>query len=280
MFNLLVSGKGWAESRDTVYGGRTFEYTDPVLEKRFKPAGKLDFNALVALPTVFMQETSGRNGKELARVGRITIARNSGRDIAIEYVYELSIPPIPNWRMEELAVQLDIEPSEFTRTHWAVKDVDLFGVLMRNQTPINRKPKVFQLLDPEAIEDDLVSVMMPFHPDFKKVFASIKRIAAKHGMRCLRADDIWIHRAVIQDIVSLIDRSRVVVCDCTGKNPNVFYEIGIADALGREVILIAQSEADIPFDLRHLRFAHYLNNRQGLSELSEKLGKRLASLTI
>jgi len=53
-------------------------------------------------------------------------------------------------------------------------------------------------------------------------------------MQCLRADDIWDHDAVIQDVVSLINRSRVVVCDCTERNANVFYEAGIAHRLGKE----------------------------------------------
>ena len=83
---------------------------------------------------------------------------------------------------------------------------------------------------------------------------------------------------MIQDVVSLIDKSRVVICDCTGRNPNVFYEIGIAHTLGREVILITQAESDIPFDLRHLRFLKYLNNSEGRNELRRHLAERLGDL--
>jgi hypothetical protein len=79
-------------------------------------------------------------------------------------------------------------------------------------------------------------------------------------------------------VVSLIDRSRVVIADCTGRNPNVFYEIGIAHTLGREVILITQNNADIPFDLRHLRYVQYLNNGEGLAALATRVGSRLADL--
>jgi len=82
----------------------------------------------------------------------------------------------------------------------------------------------------------------------------------------------------MQDVVSPIDRSTAVKCDCTGRNPNVFYEIGIAHALGREVILITQAEADIPFDLRHLRFVAYLNNGEGLAALQARLEPRLVEL--
>jgi hypothetical protein len=70
----------------------------------------------------------------------------------------------------------------------------------------------------------------------------------------------------------------VVVCDCTGRNPNVFYEIGIAHTLGREVILITQNAADIPFDLRHLRYVAYLNNAEGRENLSTTLETRFSAL--
>jgi hypothetical protein len=124
-----------------------------------------------------------------------------------------------------------------------------------------------------------VSAMMPFDPSFNAVYAALQRTAESAGLRCRRADDIWENPAVIQDVVSLIDRSHVIICDCTGRNPNVFYEIGIAHTLGREVILITQAAADIPFDLRHLRFVLYLNNGEGLNVLSACLERRLSDLT-
>ncbi|MBT9132343.1 MAG: hypothetical protein DDT32_00931 [Syntrophomonadaceae bacterium] len=76
----------------------------------------------------------------------------------------------------------------------------------------------------------------------------------------------------------IIARARVVICDCSGRNPNVFYEVGIAHALGREVILITQSENDIPFDLRHIRYISYLNNNEGLLLLEEAVQSRIRTL--
>ncbi len=69
-----------------------------------------------------------------------------------------------------------------------------------------------------------------------------------------------------------------MICDCTGKNPNVFYEAGIAHTLGKEVILITQSASDVPFDLRHLRYVSYLNNREGRKELAVQVQARLTTL--
>ena len=277
MFNLLVKGAGWAGTRDTMSEGRALEFTEPHLVERFRPQGILALPELIALPALFLEESSDSTNP-VARVGTITRARVSGREIALEYAYDSSIPALTNNLLKGFAADLDIGEFEFSRTHWAVKDVDLFRVLLRNVQPTRQLPRVFQIADPENIEPSLLSAMMPFRSSFDAVYASLKATAEAVGLRCRRADDIWENPAVIQDVVSLIDRSNVVVCDCTGRNPNVFYEIGIAHTLGREVILITQSEADIPFDLRHLRYVKYLNNGEGLASLREKLQPRLADL--
>jgi hypothetical protein len=120
--------------------------------------------------------------------------------------------------------------------------------------------------------------MMPFEAAFDEVYRSIQGAAAAANLRCRRADDMWEAPSIIQDIVSLIDRSRIVVCDCTGRNPNVFYEAGIAHTLGREVVLLTQNVADIPFDLRHLRFIHYLNNAEGREVMANALSARMRAL--
>ncbi len=86
------------------------------------------------------------------------------------------------------------------------------------------------------------------------------------------------HSTIIQDIYSLIHKSAVVVCDFSGKNPNVFYEAGIAHSLGRPVIPIVQHAADIPFDLQHHRAIIYHNNSEGLEKLKTQLAKRIETL--
>jgi hypothetical protein len=243
------------------------------------PGGKLDLDALATLPTVFVQETSG-HPDQVAHVGTITRARIDGRDIVLDYTYDLGIPAVPNKTLQGFAADLDIKDFQFSRTHWSVKDSDLYRTLLKNLPPRRQQTKVFQLTEFENIEPSLMSAMMPFHPHFDNVYATLRRTAEMAGLRCRRADDIWENPAVIQDVVSLIDRSNVVICDCTGRNPNVFYEIGIAHAVGREVILITQAEADIPFDLRHLRYVQYLNNAEGLDALSTRLQPRLSELAL
>lgn len=147
-----------------------------------------------------------------------------------------------------------------------------------NKRKIVFSPNIFEVPS-VGVNQSLVSVMMPFHPAFTPVYDNIKNAANNSGLTCLRADDIWNHSTVIQDIFSLIFESFIVVCDFTGKNPNVFYEAGIAHTLGKHVIPITQSEQDIPFDLQHHRYIKYLNNGEGLEKLRISLQSRLSTLT-
>ncbi len=277
MFHFLVNCTGWEQSHDTLDKSRVLEYTDTHLIEEFKPGGRIDTDRIKQIPAIFAPETGG-NEEQLARIGYITDIAINGRDVNLHYIYDPNIPPISNTQLENIADKLSIQPFEFTRTHWSIKDVDLFKVLYAHQISSLPSPRVFSVDAIHRVEDDLISVMMPFSAGFQDVDESIKQMASEIDMRCLRADDIWEHDTVIQDVVSLICRSRVVVCDCTGKNPNVFYEAGIAHALGKDVILITQSEADIPFDLRHIRYLTYLNNNEGRIALTERLSRRVQTI--
>lgn len=138
-------------------------------------------------------------------------------------------------------------------------------------------PDIFSI-PAEQVDINLVSVMMPFSSEFAPIYESIKQAASNTNFDCKRADDLWDHSTIIQDIFSLIFRSYIVVCDFTGKNPNVFYEAGIAHTLGKHVVPITQSPADIPFDLKHHRFATYLNNSEGRYNLTMELMARFSTL--
>jgi hypothetical protein len=276
LFNLIMKGRPWEEGRDTIPASRIFEFTEDDIVAKFKRDGQPLFDELSRLPCLFMQEGTG---DELARVGTVTRARIVGREILIEYTLDLDIPAVPNSAIFSRKIDFDIANDfEFSRVHWAIKDVEIYRVLLRNSRPRRQRPTVFTIPDNEKIEPSLASAMMPFNASFSPVFDTIRAAAEAVGLKCRRADDIWENVAIIEDIVSLIDRSRVVICDCTGRNPNVFYEIGIAHTLGRDVVMITQADDDIPFDLRHHRYVRYLNNGEGRLELQAALEGRLTTL--
>lgn len=118
-----------------------------------------------------------------------------------------------------------------------------------------------------------VFMLMPFAFDDLNEFYEdhIKPSVEKIDMNCLRADDIFNNKSIIEDIWRNINEAQIVIADLTNRNPNVFYEVGIAHTLGKHVILISQKEEDIPFDLRHVRTIFYSTTKRGGEAFEEQL---------
>jgi hypothetical protein len=80
----------------------------------------------------------------------------------------------------------------------------------------------------------------------------------KAGLRPIRADaDIFGTGKIIDQIWSGINAAKVLVAELTSRNPNVFYELGLAHALHKPVVLISANGEDVPFDLKHIRVIYY-----------------------
>jgi type II secretory pathway predicted ATPase ExeA len=126
-------------------------------------------------------------------------------------------------------------------------------------------------------ESDYCFVLMPFSDtlDLQKVYQDhVKPVLEKRcGLRCERADDIYDISGVMQSVWEGINRARLVIADLTGRNPNVFYELGIAHTLGKPVIMLTQSMEFVPFDLRHLRCIVYEYKPGSINKLQRDLEK-------
>lgn len=277
MFHLLVAYRGWPDTAGTIPTGRIYIKEDDEIGRSFLKNGKLDLAQITKIPALLVSETGGP-GPQFAKVAHITGISPGSRDTAIQYTVDGGLRPLSNQDLENLAPQLGISKGALTHTHWAIEDGDLFKALLLSQHKSLVAPKFFSIDSISQPQANLVSVMMPFSAEFRPVYSSLEKASAAVGLQCLRADDVWKHHAIVQDIVDLIARARVVICDCSGRNPNVFYEVGIAHALGKETVLIAQSESDVPVDLRHLRYIAYLNNREGRKKLADAVQARLRTI--
>jgi hypothetical protein len=273
MLNVIVAGD-LNEHRGSIPVGRVFEHTDDAIAARFMPNGQLDTAALTPIPTIFMNE--GRDD-EIARIGWLNRIERRNKDYQLQYAYDPEIPFLTNAEIYAMAGELQMREFEFSRCHWAVKDVDLFQVLFRHKAAQRPLPRVFQL-SANPVRPKLVTVMMPFSRDFSEAYEPVKLALEAEGFECKRADDFWLHAHILHDIIELICTATVVVCDLSGKNPNVFYEAGIAHTLGKEVILIARSMDDVPFDLRALRCITYLNNGEGRTKLAAEVLARVQTV--
>lgn len=276
MYNLIV---GFIDGE--VFANRMLERTEDVIRQFVAPYGAVDVFRLTSLPTLVMPELQDRQSPQVARVGDIADLALVGDNYRFQFLPNPTVPTISSDRIARASRRLGISSDwEFNRHFWAVKDVDLYRVLHESILDESASaPKLFQLPLEIPAEQDLVAVMMPFEARFADVYVTLQQAVAESGMRCYRADDIWLNDHIMDDVINLIWRARVVIADMTSKNPNVFYETGIAHTLGRNVIPIAQSMDDIPFDLRPIRSVPYLHNREGLADLKAKVVERLKYLT-
>lgn len=126
------------------------------------------------------------------------------------------------------------------------------------------------------VEDDLCFVLMPFRDPLNEIYQDhIKPTVEGFGLRCQRADDIYNVNSIMEDVWEQVCRARVLVAELTERNPNVFYELGMAHTIGKNAILIAQNIEDVPFDLRHQRVIPYQYTPRGVGRLREALLRTL-----
>ncbi|HEY9285915.1 MAG TPA: nucleoside 2-deoxyribosyltransferase [Pyrinomonadaceae bacterium] len=114
-----------------------------------------------------------------------------------------------------------------------------------------------------------VFVLMPFRADLRDVYLyGIKAAADEVGAYAERVDEQRYAEGILDRIYNQINKADVIVADMTGQNPNVFYEVGYAHALGKIVLLVTQNTDDIPFDLKH---RHHIVYGGSIEKLRQEL---------
>ena len=301
MYHLIVVGNPEAYDDGSLVLERSRvlrEYTSEALTERYAGLAEDAVTELKRFPALFAYERVNQKDARLGWITRIQPRHDGSR---FTYMFDKALPAISRDQLDALEWDLDIGKLEMNRTHWALKDVDLFEILIEAglmlaealsaappdsplheyriglRDTIETTPSVFRL-PTEPRQDRLVSVMMPFQSSFDPVNLAIREVCASLGLDCQRADEIFGESEVIQDIFSLIYRSAVVICDFSDRNPNVYYETGIAHTLGRPVVPLTQNDEHVSFDLQHHRFIQYVNNGEGLAALKPKLEARLRTL--
>jgi nucleoside 2-deoxyribosyltransferase len=101
-------------------------------------------------------------------------------------------------------------------------------------------------------------VLMPFDVSFDDIYKrGIQSAASDCEIVAERVDEQRFSESILERIYRQIETADIVVADMSGRNANVFYEVGYAHAKGKHCILLAQDTTDIPFDLKHHRHLIY-----------------------
>lgn len=103
-------------------------------------------------------------------------------------------------------------------------------------------------------------VIMPFRPELGYLYRGVRQYLERAfpGISVVRGDDQALTVPLLQKIADYIRQADVIVADCSGRNPNVFYELGLAHALEKPVVLITSDPIEqAPADIRAFEFISY-----------------------
>ncbi|MGK0272328.1 MAG: hypothetical protein ACI88H_002997 [Cocleimonas sp.] len=129
MYNLLVTASigSWDESFYEFDKSRFLEYTTESIATAFKSLTPNLIETLIKYPCIFAYE----GNEEDLRIGKLTSIKERGRKLRIEFELDINIPSIPYELIKPISPLLDIREWEMNRTHWAVKDEELFERLIK-----------------------------------------------------------------------------------------------------------------------------------------------------
>jgi hypothetical protein len=129
-----------------------------------------------------------------------------------------------------------ISPEEFEVLNQDTLDIELLA------------QEVISLAERIVIPNDVFTVM-PFRPEFREVFNSYSDVCKEFNFNALRTDEEQTNERIVQRIIKGIRISAFVIADVSEISPNVFYEIGFTQGLGKELVLTAKKGTNLPFDI-------------------------------
>jgi len=126
------------------------------------------------------------------------------------------------------------------------------------------------------IDQRLVFVLTPFNANYVDTFETVRKVCGRLRLKCIRGHEEYIPNDVFLSILRNIVRSRLIIANITGRNPNVMYELGVAHALGKPTIIISKNFTEIPFDLNNKRIILFENE----TDLLEKLESSITDMLV
>lgn len=131
------------------------------------------------------------------------------------------------------------------------------------------------------VNNKMAMCLMPFNRKFDKTRAIIAESCTEAGYEFHRSDDELLadNTDIRKAIIRMILEAQVVIAVLDGRNPNVFYEIGIAHSMGKLVLMVVNLSRE---DNNKRQEVDLLSNRlityNNPSELKEKLVKTLKAI--
>lgn len=125
-------------------------------------------------------------------------------------------------------------------------------------------------------------MIMPFNDEIADSIytLSTKPICESFKLNVVRADEIFTTNPILDDIVMAIEEATIIIADVSGKNANVFYELGMAHMLKRSnTIMITHDKfSEMPFDIAHFRIIGYSDTIKGKAKYEKELNSTIKTI--
>lgn len=125
------------------------------------------------------------------------------------------------------------------------------------------------------IDTRLIFILTPFHDNYFEDYKVIRETCKQSGFNAYRGDENYIKGDIFPEMLKLIVKANLIIANINGRNPNVLYELGIAQALDKPVILISREPEKLPIDIKSKRFLIY----RDYNELQEMIRQELKNLS-
>jgi hypothetical protein len=89
------------------------------------------------------------------------------------------------------------------------------------------------------------------------VFHCIIGPALSERYEVVRGDQVTKPGRITEQFINDIVANELIVCVLTGNNPNVYYELAIAESAARPIIVLRHRGDEVPFDVKDVRYIEY-----------------------
>jgi hypothetical protein len=125
------------------------------------------------------------------------------------------------------------------------------------------------------IDNRLVFVLTPFNDRFYNEFMTIRATCEDIGFKCFRGDEKEFKGDIFPEMLRYMAKARIIIANINGRNPNVLYELGVAQAMDKSVILVSKEPKDLPIDIQSQRFLIYSDSDSLRESLKVELKKMM-----
>ncbi|WP_411824633.1 hypothetical protein [Leptospira sp. 'Mane'] len=180
-------------------------------------------------------------------------------------------------RIYNLEEKLMSNPKRWKDTNHLLISSNNFQINNSNLIHLNSFLKSAGITESDLkLDKKSVFMLTPYNSKYSEVYEIVNNVCSSVGLKCSRGDEEFFQSDFLTHILKLIIKSPIIIANIDGRSPNVYYELGIAHALGKKTILISKTIDDIPADIKSKRILIYKSDKALSKSLRDEIIKILS----